>query len=87
MKSRISDVILEGARTRSTGRRGRATRQDAPTVERWLRANSGALTFAGLTLGVFVSRKFFILPLAAIAGLVAEGARDVVQRATGTTAS
>ncbi|MFN3487251.1 MAG: hypothetical protein ACK44W_17430 [Planctomycetota bacterium] len=33
-------------------------------VERVLRANASGLTFLGLTLGVFVSRKFFVLPLA-----------------------
>ena len=34
------------------------------TLERFLKANSAALTFVGITLGVFVSRKFFALPVA-----------------------
>jgi hypothetical protein len=29
-----------------------------------LRANASSLTFLGITLGVFVSRKFLVLPLA-----------------------
>jgi len=33
-------------------------------LERFLKDNSSALTFLGVTLGVFVSRKFLILPVA-----------------------
>lgn len=89
MKTRLSEAILEGIRTRSTSRRGRGSRgaAAAPGLDRWLRSNAGALTFAGLTLGVFVSRKFLVLPVAALAGLLAEGARGVVERASGSAAS
>lgn len=85
MKTRLSD-ILESTRTRSTSRRGTRGPTAAPALDRWLRANSGALTFAGLTLGIFVSRKFLILPLAAMAGLCAEGVKNVVQRASEASA-
>jgi hypothetical protein len=48
-------------------------------VERVLRANANGLTLLGLTLGVFVSRKFFVLPVAVWAMLLqdalARGAR------------
>jgi hypothetical protein len=33
-------------------------------LEDLLRENASSLTFLGITLGVFVSRKFLILPLA-----------------------
>ena len=44
---------------RSFGRTGRDRR-----VEQFLRDNASGLTFLGITLGVFVSRKFLILPVA-----------------------
>ncbi len=43
---------------------------------RLVQANSGLLTFAGLTLGVFVSRKFFVLPLAVAFTIAQEMAKD-----------
>lgn len=46
-------------------------------VERVLRANASGLTLLGLTLGVFVSRKFFVLPVAVWAMLL----QDVLARA------
>jgi hypothetical protein len=37
---------------------------DSKIVERFLKDNAAGLTFLGVTLGVFVSRKFLILPVA-----------------------
>ena len=37
---------------------------DSRIVERFLKDNASSLTFLGVTLGVFVSRKFLILPVA-----------------------
>jgi hypothetical protein len=34
------------------------------TMDRFLRENASSLTFLGVTLGVFLSRKFLILPVA-----------------------
>jgi hypothetical protein len=34
------------------------------SLERILKNNSAALTFLGITLGVFISRRFFALPFA-----------------------
>jgi len=63
--------------TRSRRRGGRASfasrasrmsrgvsRRDEWSLERILKSNSSALTFLGITLGVFVSRRFFALPFA-----------------------
>jgi hypothetical protein len=36
-----------------------------------LQANASAFTFLGITLGVFVSRKFFVVPVA-IAAMMAQ---------------
>jgi hypothetical protein len=44
-------------------RRG-AGRDGAATLEQFLKKNAGSLTFLGVTLGVFISRKFLILPVA-----------------------
>jgi hypothetical protein len=33
-------------------------------MERFLKENAAGLTFLGMTLGVFVSRKFLVLPVA-----------------------
>ena len=38
--------------------------------------NSSLLTFAGLTLGVFVSRKFLMIPAAVVLTLVQEFGKD-----------
>ena len=49
-------------------RRARRTRRVAPSgtvmLERFLKENASGLTFLGVTLGMFVSRKFFIVPVA-----------------------
>jgi hypothetical protein len=45
--------------------RGRAAaRREEWSLERMLKSNSSALTFLGITLGVFISRRFFALPFA-----------------------
>lgn len=44
--------------------------------DRMLRTHSGTLTFLGLTLGVFVSKKFFMIPLAVAAALGQDYAKD-----------
>jgi hypothetical protein len=86
---------LEGAVGAGRVRRGRRgfrrqaqtrVRTDgASSLEQVLRENASALTFLGVTLGVFVSRKFLILPVAI--GLMlaqeklVEAGLDRVQRA------
>ncbi|HVR87654.1 MAG TPA: hypothetical protein VMU54_25230 [Planctomycetota bacterium] len=45
-------------------------------MDRLLHVHSGSLTFLGLTLGVFVSRKFFMVPLAVAASLALEFAKE-----------
>lgn len=50
------------ARGGARPRNGR--RMDGATLERFLRENASSLTFLGVTLGVFLSRKFLILPVA-----------------------
>ena len=70
-------------RNGSLGRTG-----DSKIIERFLKENAAGLTFLGVTLGVFVSRKFLILPVAvalmlAQEKLVAAGldrVRDAVRR-------
>lgn len=43
---------------------------------RFVRDNSSLLSFAGLTLGVFLSRKFFVLPVAVAFTLAQEKAQE-----------
>ena len=43
-------------------RNGRMER--SVTLDQFLRENASSLTFLGVTLGVFLSRKFLILPVA-----------------------
>jgi hypothetical protein len=60
--------------TRRRGRRRRAGRRagsvargpsrNGQRMERFLKDNAAGLTFLGITLGVFVSRKFLVLPVA-----------------------
>ena len=67
-----SETRVEGAmstrRSRRGFRGGRRQRTEAngkaPSLDRFLRENASALTFLGVTLGVFISRKFLVLPLA-----------------------
>jgi hypothetical protein len=56
-----------GGRRLSRGRAGRllgASRSQEWALERILKNNSSAITFLGITLGVFISRRFFALPVA-----------------------
>jgi hypothetical protein len=64
---------LEGSLVQRRIRRGRQaswkgsrmrTPNGASLLEHFLKQNASGLTFLGVTLGVFVSRKFLILPLA-----------------------
>lgn len=47
---------------RHAGQRPRNGRKT--TMEQFLKENASSLTFFGVTLGVFLSRKFLILPVA-----------------------
>ena len=55
-------------RSRAGARRGgprlRVPRSVNGSLEQFLRENASSLTFLGVTLGVFLSRKFLILPVA-----------------------
>lgn len=53
-------------RRRMSRRNGSAGRSEStrPPMERFLKENAAGLTFLGMTLGVFVSRKFLVLPVA-----------------------
>lgn len=62
-------------RGRRRGRRGGAE-EEKSGLDRVLRVHSGSLTFLGMTLGVFVSKKFFMLPLAVAVALAQEYAKD-----------
>jgi hypothetical protein len=42
------------------------------TLDQFLKSNASALTFLGITLGVFISRRFFALPVAVAAMLAQE---------------
>ncbi len=45
-------------------------------LNRLILAHSGSLTFLGLTLGVFVTRKFLMVPIAVAACLAQEMAKE-----------
>ena len=49
---------------RRGGPRARIARNGNATLEQFLKENASSLTFLGVTLGVFLSRKFLILPVA-----------------------
>jgi len=57
-------------------RRGRRRTPGKSDLDRLLQVHSGTMTFLGLTLGVFVSRKFFMIPLAVAAALAQEFAKE-----------
>ena len=82
MKS-MRDPIGASARLSSSSRsRSGRSRQagsasfTSSDLGRLVQSNSGLLTFAGLTLGVFISRKFLVLPLAVALTLAQEMAKD-----------
>jgi hypothetical protein len=68
--SRVEDLVgtrrprRSTARARRGGARIRMTRTGNASLEEFLRENASSLTFLGVTLGVFLSRKFLILPVA-----------------------
>jgi len=53
-------------RARRTGRTASMprSRPEASALEQFLKQNASSLTFLGVTLSVFVSKKFVILPVA-----------------------
>ncbi len=57
-------------------RRGRRKLQPKSDLDRLLQVHSGSLTFLGLTLAVFVSKKFFMIPIAVAASLAQEFAKE-----------
>lgn len=67
-----SDILSSPSRTKT---RVRASAAASGDLGRIVQSNSALLTFAGLTLGVFVSRKFFVLPLAVACTLAQEMAK------------
>jgi len=71
--------MTASARSRGGGPRARAEGSatfSSEDLSRFVQANSGLLTFAGLTLGIFVSRKFLVLPVAVALTLAQEMAKD-----------
>src|SRR5258706_568375 len=63
--------------TRIEARRELAVSGEPAAWSHLIKANSSALTFLGITLGVFVSRKFFVVPI----GVGAMLAQDFLRRA------
>src|SRR5204862_388477 len=63
--------------TRIEARRELAVSGEPAAWSDLIKANSSALTFLGITLGVFISRKFFVVPI----GIGAMLAQDFLRRA------
>jgi len=59
-----SSRARRGRRGGRVGRGGSSLSVNVSRLEDLLRENASSLTFLGITLGVFVSRKFLVLPLA-----------------------
>lgn len=61
---------------------GRRRRRSIPPRDpnQLILAHSAVLTFLGLTLGVFVSRKFLVIPIAAILSVAQEIGKDRLMR-------
>jgi hypothetical protein len=87
---RDRSLASEGARIPegSPRRRGKAPLRARPGEEgglgHFLMSQSAAWTFLGLTLGVFVSRKFFMLPFAVAVTLTQELAKKRLQKRHGS---
>lgn len=96
MKETETSRLETESRTGRTGRRRRRmSRRNGPggrpssarPVERFIKENAAGLTFLGVTLGVFVSRKFLVLPVAValmmaqekLVGAGLDRVRDVVR--------
>ena len=62
--SATSGRVRRGRRGGRIPRGGSSLRVNVSRLEDLLRENASSLTFLGITLGVFVSRKFLVLPLA-----------------------
>ena len=62
--SATSGRVRRGRRGGRAGRGGSSMSVSVSRLEDLLRENASSLTFLGITLGVFVSRKFLVLPLA-----------------------
>lgn len=73
MKETESASRLEGSlrAVRGSRRRPRNSHRNGSALEQFLKENASGLTFLGVTLGVFVSRKFLVLP-AAVALMMAQ---------------
>src|SRR5206468_3003660 len=69
--------------TRIEARRELAVSGDPGGLAHLIRENASALTFLGLGLGVFVSRKFFIVPVGVAAMLLQDYVRDYLSPAPG----
>lgn len=80
LRDRAAEPSLVELRPR--GRKGRR-RPAEEGPDRLLRTHSGALVFLGLTLGVFVGRRFLILPVAVVAGVAVEIAQARLLRRFG----
>ena len=72
-----------GSATLRTRRRSRrsAAASEPGDPSRLLQSPSALLTFLGITLGVFVSRKFFVVPLAVVVTLGQELLKDGMVKA------
>ena len=68
--------VSTSSRARSRPRAQGSASFSSGDLGRLVQSNSGLLTFAGLTLGVFVSRKFLVLPLAVAFTLAQEMAKE-----------
>jgi hypothetical protein len=67
---------IRAPKTRRTNRTGAAKAERLWDVDRFVKSNAGTLTLVGLTLGVFVSRRFFVLPIAIAAMTLQEALLD-----------
>jgi hypothetical protein len=83
----LRDRFVESFAEDPSVRRGRKGRRRAsgtgadPSAA--IYKHSAALTFMGLTLGVFVSRKFFMIPAAVALTLAQEFGKDRLQERLG----
>ena len=67
--------------SRIESRRELAVSGEPAGLANLIKANASAFTFLGITLGVFVSRKFFVVPVGIAAMLVQDALRDSVASA------
>jgi hypothetical protein len=67
-QNRIGRIRTPASRARTRSRRTTGAGRDLDT---FVRSNAGVLTLVGLTLGVFISRRFLVLPIA-VAAMIAQ---------------